>query len=52
MKDAIGALVALGTAFIGASIVYQVVKKGSQGPTVVKTIGDTVKGLSGDLFKG
>lgn len=52
MKEAIGAFVALGTAFIGASIVYQVVKKDSQGPKVVDTVVGGLKSLSGDLFKG
>lgn len=52
MRGFTAGLVTVATAFIAAGIVYQVVKPGSQGPTVIKTVGNTVAALSDDLFKG
>lgn len=43
--------IAVAVTFIVAGMVYQIVKPKSQGPQVFGTIGDTLTGLSGDLFK-
>jgi len=51
MNGAIGALVTLGTGIIAAAIVYQLVKSGSQGPTITGEITGTISTVTGDLFK-
>jgi hypothetical protein len=51
MNGAIGALVTLGTGIIAAAIVYQLVKSGSQGPTITGQVTTTVDKVTGDLFK-
>jgi hypothetical protein len=51
MNTAIGALVTLGTGIIAASIVYQLVKQGSQGPTITGQVFSTINTVTGDLFK-
>lgn len=51
-KELVAGFVTVATAFITAGIVYQIVKPGSQGPTIVKTAGSVATQLSGDLFKG
>jgi hypothetical protein len=51
MKEFITGAVTVATAFIGASIVYQIVKPGSQGPIVTGQIANTAYGLGGFLFK-
>lgn len=52
MKDIVGVVAAVATTFIVASIVYQVVKPGSQGPAVVQTVSNATTSLGTTLFKG
>lgn len=52
MREAIAGFVTVATAFISASIVYQIVKPGSQGPAVVHDVTTFATSAAGDLFKG
>lgn len=51
MREFLAAMVTIATAFIGASIVYQVVSKPG-GSTVVGDITQATTTLGADLFKG
>lgn len=52
MREFVAGAVTVGLAFIGASVVYQIVKPGSQGPVVTGQFTTTATQLGGDLFKG
>lgn len=52
MREFVAGAVTIATAFIAASVVYQIVKPGSQGPVVTGQLTGTATQLGGDLFKG
>lgn len=52
MKEFVAGMVTVGLAFVGASVVYQIVKPGSQGPVVTGQVTTAATSLGGDLFKG
>lgn len=49
-REAVAGLVTIASAFIAASIVYQIVKPRSQGPAVIKSVTDATTQLGGLLF--
>lgn len=51
-KEIVAGAVTVATAFIGAGIVYQVVKPGSQAPGEIQTLSSATTSLAGDVFKG
>lgn len=50
MKEFVAGVVTLGTAFIAAGIVYQIVRS-QGGPAIAKDAASTVTSLSNNLFK-
>jgi hypothetical protein len=50
MRELIAGGVAVATAFIAASIAFQIVKPGSQAPGEITTLGQTTTSLAADLY--
>jgi hypothetical protein len=52
LKEIVAGAVTVATAFIGAGIVYQIVKPGTAAAGEIQTLSSTATSLGGDLFKG
>lgn len=50
MRELIAGGVAVATAFIAASIAFQIVKPGSQAPGEIQTLSSTTTALAADLY--